>query len=310
MLPEESKDLKVIQYAVQGLILFLLLLVVVGVTCEHRTAVGDREMREAAAKDQAKRQQAALAIDREKMKSQFGDQAKVQHGTAESPVDEFKRNKAALMSRWQGFYEKGQYRIVIDESAKYLLVNDPDLNKVRGQSIKQRDELRQDQAEIQRQEEVQKLVSQVKSISSAEIETLAPIYSRLVSLEPNNVEFKTRNNEVLLAIADKKKKERLALEEKKETQRPAASLTKRIKGTEWFGSTDRNYFEKLITYAVQGDTKTFSLALANGILEGTCTMFADGEVVYVMDTAVFSGLLKIRREGEAKEYWTNLEAVK
>jgi hypothetical protein len=39
-------------------------------------------------------------------------------------------------------------------------------------------------------------------------------------------------------------------------------------------------------------------------------MFKNGEVVYITDTAIFSGIIKVRRKGETKEYWTNTEAVK
>ena len=39
-------------------------------------------------------------------------------------------------------------------------------------------------------------------------------------------------------------------------------------------------------------------------------MFTNGEVVYIADTAIFSGLVKVRRRGDTNEYWTNLEAVK
>lgn len=86
--------------------------------------------------------------------------------------------------------------------------------------------------------------------------------------------------------------------------------TKRIVGGSRFGCTDRAYFEKIIGYAVQNDKSAFSQAIAAGILAGTCTMFKDGEEVYLADTAIFSGLVKVRRKGQTEEYWTNLEAVK
>jgi hypothetical protein len=85
---------------------------------------------------------------------------------------------------------------------------------------------------------------------------------------------------------------------------------RRISGDHWFGCTDREYFKKLVRYAVQKDEEAFSQALAAGILAGTCTMFKDGEVVYITDTAIFSGLVKVRRKGELQEFWTNIEAIK
>jgi len=84
---------------------------------------------------------------------------------------------------------------------------------------------------------------------------------------------------------------------------------KRIKDDHRFGCSDREYFEKLISYAVQKDNQAFSQGLAAGILAGSCTMFTAGEQVYITDTAIFSGLVEVRRKGETQEYWTNLEAV-
>lgn len=84
---------------------------------------------------------------------------------------------------------------------------------------------------------------------------------------------------------------------------------KRISGDHWFGCTDREYFDKLVGYAVQKDNKAFKKALAAGLVLGTCTIFKNGEVVYITDTAISSGLVKVRRKGETQEYWTNIEAV-
>jgi hypothetical protein len=87
-------------------------------------------------------------------------------------------------------------------------------------------------------------------------------------------------------------------------------LEKRISGDNWFGCTARDYFEKLVGYAVQKDNEAFAKALTTGLLSGTCTRFKNGEVVYIANTALFSGLVKVRRKGETQEYWTNIEAVK
>ena len=97
--------------------------------------------------------------------------------------------------------------------------------------------------------------------------------------------------------------------------RPAApalstGASKRIAGSSWFGCADREQHGKLVQYAVQKDEEAFKRALAAGILAGACTMFKDGEPIYIADTAIFSGLVKVRRKGEVKEYWTNIEAVK
>jgi hypothetical protein len=84
---------------------------------------------------------------------------------------------------------------------------------------------------------------------------------------------------------------------------------KQISGDHRFGCSDREYFERLVGYAVQKDNQAFSQGLAAGLLAGTCTMLKAGESVYITDTAIFSGLVEVRRKGETQEFWTNLEAV-
>ena len=85
---------------------------------------------------------------------------------------------------------------------------------------------------------------------------------------------------------------------------------KRISKENYFGCTNRSYFDKLITYASQKDTEAFKKGLTAGVLIGRCTYFKEGEEVFIADTAVFSGLVKVRRKGEIDEYWTVIEATK
>lgn len=82
-----------------------------------------------------------------------------------------------------------------------------------------------------------------------------------------------------------------------------------VHGDHWIGCTDRDYFDKLITYATQHDEQAYRTALFDGLRAGTCTSFVDGERVFIVDTAIFSGLVKVRRVGDTAEYWTNSEAV-
>jgi hypothetical protein len=85
---------------------------------------------------------------------------------------------------------------------------------------------------------------------------------------------------------------------------------KQISGDHHFGCSDREYFEKLAGYAAQTDIEAFRRGLASGILAGECMLFEPGETVYITDTAIFSGLVKVRQKGQVQEYWTNLEAVR
>jgi len=90
---------------------------------------------------------------------------------------------------------------------------------------------------------------------------------------------------------------------------PTSSVWK-ISGDSWFGCSNREDFEKITGYAVDNDAQAFQQALAAGIYSGSCTFLKNGQVVYITDTAIFSGLIKVRLQGETQEFWTNLEAVK
>ena len=85
---------------------------------------------------------------------------------------------------------------------------------------------------------------------------------------------------------------------------------KRIAGGSYFGCTDREYRDKLVSAAVQKDMEAFKKGLMAGMLRGVCVMFKEGEEVFITDTAIFSGLVQVRRRGDVSEYWTNIEAVK
>ena len=77
----------------------------------------------------------------------------------------------------------------------------------------------------------------------------------------------------------------------------------------WFGCSDREYFDQIVKYIVDDDKQAAEQALNAGILYGECTIFFSGEQVYLTDTAIFSGLVKIRRKGETQDFWTYAEAV-
>ena len=75
------------------------------------------------------------------------------------------------------------------------------------------------------------------------------------------------------------------------------------------GCKSREYFEKLFRYVADGDKEAAKKAYMAGLLSGECTSFKKGEQVFTTDTAIFSGLVKLRRKGETVEYWTNFEAI-
>ncbi len=75
------------------------------------------------------------------------------------------------------------------------------------------------------------------------------------------------------------------------------------------GCTDKEYFYKMVGYAVEKDYEAFEKAFAMGTLAGICTTFKKGETVYLTDVAMFKGLIKLRRKGEVEEYWTNTHVI-
>ena len=91
---------------------------------------------------------------------------------------------------------------------------------------------------------------------------------------------------------------------------PAYAQSKHIVGDSHFGCVSKDYFNKLVGYAVDKDMEAFKKGLVAGMLTGQCTLFKSGEEVFLTDTSIFSGLIQVRRRGDTTAYWTNIEAVK
>lgn len=77
----------------------------------------------------------------------------------------------------------------------------------------------------------------------------------------------------------------------------------------FYGCQDRQYFERLLDYQSQQDTAAFKQHFLEGMMSGQCTDFQAGQKVFLTDTAILSGLVKIRPKGIPAEYWTYMEAV-
>lgn len=90
----------------------------------------------------------------------------------------------------------------------------------------------------------------------------------------------------------------------------AAQTDRRIADDHRFGCKSRDYLEELTGYAVAKDMEAFRKGLGAGLVIGECTLFRKGEEVFIVDTKIFSGLVKVRRKGAIEGYWTVLEAVK
>lgn len=83
-----------------------------------------------------------------------------------------------------------------------------------------------------------------------------------------------------------------------------------IEGKGWIGCTTEELFDEISGYRVSGDKQAFEDAMIAGMMTGECTIFEDGETVYLEDTSIWSGMVQVRRPGERLKYWTNFEAAK
>ena len=88
-----------------------------------------------------------------------------------------------------------------------------------------------------------------------------------------------------------------------------SGTVRRINGNDRIGCISEDNYKELLGYAVEEDMQAFSRALLAAQLRGQCVVFAAGEAVYLTDTAIFSGLIQVRRQGDTNKYWTAVEAV-
>lgn len=139
----------------------------------------------------------------------------------------------------------------------------------------------------------------------------------LVAADPAALQRAQKANEAAATAKAKADAEAQAAAERQQAaeQAAAAERASRPTGTlevvsdGYFGCTEKDDFEKIVGYAAQQDEDAFRSALGVGLMSGLCTTFEKGELVLLQDTAMFSGMMKVRRKGELSEYWTNVEAA-
>jgi hypothetical protein len=89
-----------------------------------------------------------------------------------------------------------------------------------------------------------------------------------------------------------------------------AKNLQRISGSRrYYGCTDKEVFNQLVRYGVQGDRKPWEQLLTSSVAVGICTHFEPGEPVFLMEVSLLAGMIKVRRTGDLHEFWTFLEAV-
>ena len=74
-----------------------------------------------------------------------------------------------------------------------------------------------------------------------------------------------------------------------------------------FGCGDREDYLRALRMLTDGDVEAFNSFIAIKAAAAGCTVFQSGERVFLTDSAIIRGLVKVRREGGIVEYWTATE---
>lgn len=82
-----------------------------------------------------------------------------------------------------------------------------------------------------------------------------------------------------------------------------------IKSDNYIGCIEKDEYSRLVKLAASGDTEAFGKAVAQDVMLGTAIIFQKGQSVYLEDTAMWEGMIKVRLQGEATGYWTAMEAI-
>lgn len=87
----------------------------------------------------------------------------------------------------------------------------------------------------------------------------------------------------------------------------AAGSALTIQTSAAFGCDDRDDYQRALRMLVNNDTEAFKSFIVVKASAGDCTVFQAGEKVYLDDSAILSGLVKVRRQGGLVSYWTATE---
>lgn len=93
------------------------------------------------------------------------------------------------------------------------------------------------------------------------------------------------------------------------TQAESASTDRPVVKNGLFGCVDKGYFHKLVRFRTENDLVAFNNSLERARESGLCTAFIKGEPVFLSETEIMTGLIKVRRKGEDLEYWTFMEII-
>jgi hypothetical protein len=75
------------------------------------------------------------------------------------------------------------------------------------------------------------------------------------------------------------------------------------------GCKDRDVFDRTVRLLIDKDKDAYNRLILAGVLSGQCRIFEPGQVVFLEDYKMFSGLKCVRPKGETTCFWTFSEAV-
>lgn len=91
---------------------------------------------------------------------------------------------------------------------------------------------------------------------------------------------------------------------------PTANQGEFITGDNYFGCTEKERHNALISMISQNDTAAFTKALRRSLASGECIQFIRGSKIFLQDAEMTTGLQRLRLEGEENSYWAVREATK
>lgn len=126
-------------------------------------------------------------------------------------INYFNANREKIISSVKAALSAKDYQAVLSQSSKYLVSGDKELEQINSQA---KNEL----AVIQKAEKTKKLLAKLKSVPAKEHEKNRSLYQQLVSLHPENKQYKEKLEFYTAKVSEEKEKARLAAERKKKVE--------------------------------------------------------------------------------------------
>ncbi|HZT07812.1 MAG TPA: hypothetical protein VFC51_12330 [Chloroflexota bacterium] len=79
-----------------------------------------------------------------------------------------------------------------------------------------------------------------------------------------------------------------------------AQRPRKVNGDGYIGCQDWDQFKKLVHYAATGDKEAFQKGLMLALMTGECIKLKADQPVFIVETALLSGALKIRPQGRRR----------